>query len=447
MVDSVDTSKTQSSLVGREATSGACRLNLGLFGAAFDTGNRGVSALGKSFCYGLASLDAEFSVTVFNWGGGESRDRIDNVGETVSISHVPCYPTRRIYRSCSHQQLQLVAALGLSRFHPLLRRIAGLDAVLDVSGGDSFSDIYGRRRFNSVVVPKRLALRLGRPLILLPQTYGPFMDPGLRQIASECIGSAKAAWARDRRSFEVLKELLGARFDSRRHRCTVDMAFGLPVDQPLDSEELDILCEFLDGGGIVVGINVSALVYNDPSGGASSFGFRGKYQDIIHSLLRALLRQEDVRVLLVSHVHFPRDPAIGDHFVVDAILATLSNADRARVHAVASYLSASELKWVIGKCEWFCGTRMHACIAGLSQGVPTSAIAYSDKALGVFETAGVGECVIDPRVEDAQTVVARLMENYNNRQRVGDTLRSWLPTVTEELAGFYRDLFEQLTWD
>lgn len=38
------------------------------------------------------------------------------------------------------------------------------------------------------------------------------------------------AWARDERSFDVLKDLLGDAFDPLRHRSGVDVAFGLPAD-------------------------------------------------------------------------------------------------------------------------------------------------------------------------------------------------------------------------
>ena len=40
---------------------------------------------------------------------------------------------------------------------------------------------------------------------------------------------------------------------------------------------------------------------------------------------------------------------------------------------------------------------MHACIAALSQTVPAVAIAYSRKFLGVMETIGVEDIVVDPQ--------------------------------------------------
>mgnify|MGYP001402473369 CR=1 FL=1 len=47
-------------------------------------------------------------------------------------------------------------------------------AVLDISGGDSFTDLYGPWRFRAILAPKQIAIRARKPLIMLPQTIGPF---------------------------------------------------------------------------------------------------------------------------------------------------------------------------------------------------------------------------------------------------------------------------------
>jgi len=54
---------------------------------------------------------------------------------------------------------------------------------LSIAGGDSFSDIYGLRRFIYVALPQILVLLLGKPLVLLPQTYGPLKGRCSRMIA------------------------------------------------------------------------------------------------------------------------------------------------------------------------------------------------------------------------------------------------------------------------
>jgi polysaccharide pyruvyl transferase WcaK-like protein len=48
-------------------------------------------------------------------------------------------------------------------------------------------------------------------------------------------------------------------------------------------------------------------------------------------------------------------------------------------------------------CGFFIGSRMHACLAAISQCVPTVSIAYSSKFITVMKTFSMGHYVADPR--------------------------------------------------
>ena len=77
------------------------------------------------------------------------------------------------------------------------------------------------------------------------------------------IGRSTMAWARDQRSFDSLKELLGEQFAPRKHRPGVDVAFALPVRPPTAFP--DRLREWLDERQKpVVGLNVSGLIHGRP---------------------------------------------------------------------------------------------------------------------------------------------------------------------------------------
>ncbi len=115
---------------------------------------------------------------------------------------VYCWPDR----SDSLFNMRISAKLG-GLANPGVKAIAEADAVLDISGGDSFADIYGIKRFKGITQPKQLSIDLGTPLILLPQTYGPFDQAKTRREASAVVKKTSMAWARDERSFESLKEL------------------------------------------------------------------------------------------------------------------------------------------------------------------------------------------------------------------------------------------------
>lgn len=325
---------------------------------------------------------------------------------------------RRFYSSVNAQRIATECALGV-RLAPAARLLASVVAFLDISGGDSFTDLYGPRRFSSVCAPKRLAMRLRKPLILLPQTYGPFRDVGRRAEASRIVRYAAQAWARDARSFEILRDLLGDLFDPARHRLGVDVAFRLPsIDAPRLRENLPER---------FVGVNVSGLIWNDPAGARERYSFKADYRDAVTRIVGLLARETPV--VLVPHVLSPGGHYESDRSAAEDLVAALPSDVRSSVHICPDPGDPCEAKGLIARCDWFMGTRMHATIAGLSSGVPTAAISYSDKTLGVFETCGQGAHVHDPRRLGTDELVERVLASYRERDAARASLAEGLPPV------------------
>lgn len=48
------------------------------------------------------------------------------------------------------------------------------DYIFDIGQGDSFADIYGKSRFNSIFAQYELGRKYNKPYCILPQTIGPF---------------------------------------------------------------------------------------------------------------------------------------------------------------------------------------------------------------------------------------------------------------------------------
>jgi len=411
---------------------------LGIFGCPLDTGNRGVSALGLSMVHGLSQVAPGASITLFDYGRGVRESRLA-IGEGIcDVRLVGAYHTRRLHRAESLLQLRAFARLGLARLHPRTALLRGLDAVLDISGGDSFSDLYGAGRFAAVAMPKLLALDLGLRLVLAPQTYGPFREAVHREKAASILRRAEAVWARDPRSFEMVRSLLGDDFDPKRHRSGVDVAFGLPARPPADPDLRDALAKRRERAGLLVGLNVSGLLYHASSSEAAAYGLQCDYRALVHELVQALLAIPEAELLLVPHVRSPGRDC--DEKACADVHRALGPGEAERTLLLPATLEADEVKWVIGRTDWFCGARMHACIAALSQGVPTAALAYSDKTLGVFETAGVGQGVVDPRVDPAPVVVARIREELAARTDRAAALRTALPGLQQR----WREQFEAM---
>ncbi len=416
------------------------RLRLGLFGAALSSGNLGVEALAVSTLHGLIKAGVDPRVTFFDYRPGRHERTLSVGGRDVTVTTIGCNLSRRWHQPWNLVQMDLASRLGLGRRHPALKYLESLDAVLDLSAGDSFSDIYGDWRFRSIMLPKHIALRLGRPLVLLPQTYGPFEKPAARREAAQVVRGAAISIARDRHSYQILKELAGDAFDPQRQLQGVDVAFGLPPTPPDDDARAGVDAA-RKRHACLVGLNVSGLLFNDPQVAQQRFQFRDPYPPMIRNLLDRLLR-EDIGVLLVPHVLGTEDTS--DRAACERLRSDLPPADRERVAISPPGLSASQTKWVIGRCDWFCGTRMHSTIGGISQGVPTAVIAYSDKAKGVFEGVDAGDDVIDPRVLDAPATVDALIQRFHDRAAARSRLAAALEKLTHELDRQFTKIVESV---
>ncbi len=411
-----------------------------LFGASPDTSNMGVSALCYSVVNGILHHAPDAEITVFDHGRGVRHEQVAQNGTTRGITRCGANQTRRLWRPESFFQIRLARRFGLP--NAAARAIREADAVLDISGGDSFTDLYGPQRFATVAATKRMALDAGRPLVLLPQTYGPYNDPANRREAASLVRAATMCWARDERSFATLKELLGDAFDPARHRSGVDVAFALPTREPATPLPEPIATWLGDQRERpTIGFNVSGLIYNDPVAMRERYHFKADYREVVHGFLRHVLAETDANVVLIPHVYAYPGAMESDPDACAAVLRALRADDDGLVAAAAATRLAAvqplgedpaQVKWVISRCDWFCGTRMHATIAGLSTGVPTAAIAYSLKTQGVFETCGVGDAVVDPRELDTDAVVAGLFDLWQRRADLRQRLATGVAPVRQQ---------------
>jgi colanic acid/amylovoran biosynthesis protein len=415
-----------------------------LFGAADDTGNLGVSALNRSFLDGMHERRPDTDIVVFDHGIGERRIPLGPAGDDRSYVHRGLRVSKRIHRRENLVTGAVLQRLGRT-WGSVATSVRDAAAVADVSAGDSFSDLYGRARFELVALPKEITLRTGTPLVLLPQTYGPFTSGRLRQRAADIVRRATMAWARDEHSFNALLDLLGNDFDPDRHRSGVDMAFLLaPTAPPEPHAAASRKLLARRQGEFLAGVNVSGLLYNDTAA-RERYSLKLDYRQLAIRLVDELLDDGDVVVVLVPHVVVASGNVESDLDACLHLRAQIPSARRQRVLVAPEFREPGEAKWLIGQLDWFCGTRMHATIAGLSSGVPTAAVAYSPKTQGVFETCGAGAAVADPRRARLEPVLDVLRTSWHERDNGRAALGRALPMVQATGRDQFDAIAEALT--
>lgn len=365
-------------------------------GAPDDTLNLGVTALNRSTISAINAIEPGTELTVLDYGRG-SGTRTQRIGDAeITWTRRGHRDGRRYWRTDNLATMQAMRRIGLhvGAAAPIKRAAA----VLDIGGGDSFADLYGVERFRLIADLRQLVLAIGTPLVLLPQTYGPFVAPAVRAEAQDIVVRSSMAWARDADSYCALRDLVGDDFDERRHREGVDVAFGLPPREPTAPEAAELLAALRPGA---VGLNVSGLIYNDPEA-RERYGHVLDYRKVTNQIVRELLDHGVEQLVLVPHVLAEAGSYERDRTACEQVLETFGNDPRI---VIAPDLDADEVKYLIGRLHWFCGTRMHATIAALSSGVPCATVAYSLKARGVFASCSAAHNVADAReLADADAV-------------------------------------------
>lgn len=246
------------------------------------------------------------------------------------------------------------------------KAVGDLDCMLDIGAGDSFADIYGAKRFGFLWLTKMMTAARHVPLVLSPQTIGPFTRQGYKQLGAVALRSCDTVLSRDEQSLAVARKLA----PRARNEMSVDVAFMLPfVDRSAER----------GGAKLRVGINASGLLYHQAESGTNRFGLSYDYAEFTRKLLAELTARDDVEVHLVPHATSKTDPTDDDNRLADRL-----QVDFPSVIRVPAFDGPSQAKSYISSLDFLVAGRMHACIGAFSSGTPVVPVAYSRKFSGLF---------------------------------------------------------------
>jgi len=79
-------------------------------------------------------------------------------------------------------------------------------------------------------------------------------------------------------------------------------------------------------------------------------------------------------------------------------------------------------------------------VAALSQHIPAVGIAYSKKFYGVFESVGVGYCVVDARNTDIKRVFEIIESAYSQRVDIQMHLQKRIPSIAKTALSIFNEL-------
>ena len=272
-----------------------------------------------------------------------------------------------------------------------------MDCVLDIGAGDSFAEIYGAKRFAFLWLTKMMAIARRIPLLLSPQTIGPFTKAPYVVLARAALNRAFAVVARDQMSLDALRAIA----PKARGLLAVDVAFALPF---VDKSALR------GGERLRVGVNVSGLLFNEALSGRNRFGLGYDYAALMRRFIAELLQREDAEIHLITHAVDAAGGEDDDDRVADLLAREFPGVVR-----VPTFHDPSQAKSYISGLDFLVAGRMHACIAAYSAGTAVIPMAYSRKFGGLFGMLGYDRIVPVSGLNDNQALIF-LLESLAQRE-------------------------------
>lgn len=307
-----------------------------------------------------------------------------------------------------------------------LAELRASDLVIDIGEGDSWTDIYGPRRFSFLAATKIAALALKKPLVLAPQTIGPFDRLTTRIVSNSIMRRASAVFARDGMSSDYLSRQMPD-LDFAEY---IDVAFALPFTRARREQ----------GARLRVGLNISGLLYRGGYTGQNEFGLTLDYRALMDGVIEALGALGNVDIELIPHVAAPQ--AASEMAGVDddqSIIAEIL-ARHPALRAAGPFTDSIAAKSYISGLDFLVGARMHACIAAFSAGVPVIPVAYSRKFNGLFTTLGYPHYV-DGRASSTHDAFATIMHGFENRATLNRAIENGMKLAQTRLKAYEDALF------
>lgn len=370
-------------------------LQVGLLWHTFNHGNLGVDALARGHANLIRRAAAKIGVAVrFTAFGSRGNDRADLPAD-VTIGPGP--------------QLKDLPRGKLDFF----RALRSCDIVFDIGEGDSFTDIYGLRRCARQLYAKLAVFASGKPLVLAPQTIGPFGHAVSRLAAVAVMRRAAAVFTRDRLSTKLVEEN-----GIKNVGEFIDVAFALPFAREEKAHDRVRVC-----------INVSGLLYNGGYTGRNELGMALDYRALTHALIDSLTKRAGVEIHLLAHVHGSGGPD-DDAPVMDELATRYPGLIMAPLFA-----TSEQAKSYLSGMDFVVAGRMHASIGAFSAGVPVVPIAYSRKFNGLFDTLGYPHYV-DGKAETGDAALAKVMAALDARNALASDIEQGLRLADIRLADY-----------
>ena len=320
-----------------------------------------------------------------------------------------------------------------------VRAYAQSDLVI-ARGGDNWTEDYGfpRLYFDSV----KVALRCGKPVMLLGETVGPFQDPAIRREALDLLGAMQAVVVRDPLSYEYLE---GLGLKPPKLKLLPDVAFSLRPAEPAAVERM-VEAEGLDAAEPIVAFSISALISRYAFTDCALDEQTRRYTAAMAAVADHCVARYGAKVVFLAHVMGEDND---DRHAAAAVRDRMEHAGAA-VCIQGEYSHETYRGFLTRHATMTVASRMHVAIASASVGVPVVPLAYSVKTHGIFASMlRQQDLIVDVRQcasEDdlARSLVEKVDDGWARREEIHSQLTQRSKALAAQTDGYVELIRESL---
>jgi colanic acid/amylovoran biosynthesis protein len=309
----------------------------------------------------------------------------------------------------------------------LIQALRRSDLVLSCGGGYfySYRSVLPGTTFWQNIIHARLAAFLDKPLVFLPQSFGPFgsslAQRGVKRLLEK--QSILKVFAREEVSHHYLHRMLSQGHHSKIALCP-DMALyleGNAGQYALKGKPLNLLQPIL-------AINLREWAFPEAKDFASRRSKREEYLNALTIVARFFIQRYRGSVVVIPQALGP-DPSEDDRGICTEFCQRVRECVPAG--GVVQFRepdtsSLASFMYPLSQVTILIGTRLHSCILALLTGVPAISIGYQYKSQGTMDMLGLGRFNTNITDLSSEWLVGLVEEVMSRRQEIREEIRQSL---------------------
>ncbi len=298
------------------------------------------------------------------------------------------------------------------------------DLVAVIGGGHLYARHAATIGFVWLWLGIALAVLMRKPLVLLPQSFGPLPGALQRAMLRWLLSRSTLVAAREYHSLRLLAEI------RLRRRVLVlpDLAFtAAAAPNATLMEALPEFARITAADRPLVGLTLM-----DWQGQNPQFRNQLTYEHAILALMRHVQQRYGARLVLFAQCTGPT-AAQDDRRIARRLVAAAQAQGLDGVTLIDAALSPELLKAAYTHLDLLVATRMHSAIFALSAHVPTLVIGYLHKSVGIMEMLGLERHALAIDTVDAEQLCAGFDALWTERACVRRRLSERIPAMQTTL--------------